>query len=246
MNFGDFTTRTDLQDTDQIVGHRGTISVGSVKPESRWTWAVIRSALTAIFAPASHVTNTANPHGVTKAQVGLANVDNTSDLAKPISTLAQAALATKAAVSHVSDTANPHAVTKAQIGLSNVDNTSDTAKPISTLQASAIDAKAPLNVSISSLSYAGTVPLTFVDGITAKTLTLAGNVILSASGYANGRQYIIKLTCDGTPRNFTFPAGWVFVGGEPTGMTAGKRAVLSLMCFGASEADVLAAYSSEA
>ena len=34
----------------------------------------------------AHVNNTNNPHGVTKAQVGLGNVDNTSDVDKPVST----------------------------------------------------------------------------------------------------------------------------------------------------------------
>lgn len=38
----------------------------------------------------SHLANTANPHAVTKAQVGLGNADNTSDVDKPVST-AQAA-----------------------------------------------------------------------------------------------------------------------------------------------------------
>lgn len=37
----------------------------------------------------SHVSNTRNPHSVTKDQVGLGNVDNTSDLEKPISTRTQ-------------------------------------------------------------------------------------------------------------------------------------------------------------
>ena len=40
----------------------------------------------------SHVTNTLNPHGVTKDQIGLSNVNNTSDLNKPISVAVQAAL----------------------------------------------------------------------------------------------------------------------------------------------------------
>ena len=44
----------------------------------------------------SHTTNTSNPHDVTKAQVGLGNVDNTSDADKPISDDTQAALDTKA------------------------------------------------------------------------------------------------------------------------------------------------------
>lgn len=46
-----------------------------------------------------HTGNTANPHIVTKAQVGLGNVDNTSDENKPVSTAAQAALDLKAALS---------------------------------------------------------------------------------------------------------------------------------------------------
>ena len=43
-----------------------------------------------------HVANKANPHQVTKAQVGLGNVDNTADVDKPISTSAESALSTKA------------------------------------------------------------------------------------------------------------------------------------------------------
>ncbi len=39
-----------------------------------------------------HISNHSNPHNVTKAQVGLGNVDNTSDLNKPISTATQTAL----------------------------------------------------------------------------------------------------------------------------------------------------------
>ena len=42
-----------------------------------------------------HITNTSNPHQVTKAQVGLSNVDNTTDLEKPISHAQQAALDAK-------------------------------------------------------------------------------------------------------------------------------------------------------
>lgn len=40
----------------------------------------------------SHVDNKSNPHNVTKAQVGLGNVDNTSDKNKPVSDAQQAAL----------------------------------------------------------------------------------------------------------------------------------------------------------
>ena len=44
----------------------------------------------------AHKASTANPHGVTKAQVGLTNVDNTSDANKPVSTATQTALNLKA------------------------------------------------------------------------------------------------------------------------------------------------------
>lgn len=40
----------------------------------------------------SHTSNKTNPHDVTKAQVGLGNVDNTSDANKPVSTATQTAL----------------------------------------------------------------------------------------------------------------------------------------------------------
>lgn len=40
----------------------------------------------------NHIDNISNPHGVTAAQVGLGNVDNTSDLDKPISTATQQAI----------------------------------------------------------------------------------------------------------------------------------------------------------
>lgn len=43
----------------------------------------------------AHEADLANPHSVTKAQVGLGNVDNTSDLNKPVSTPQAAALASK-------------------------------------------------------------------------------------------------------------------------------------------------------
>ena len=41
---------------------------------------------------AMHEARNDNPHGVTKAQVGLGNVDNTADADKPVSTAQQAAL----------------------------------------------------------------------------------------------------------------------------------------------------------
>jgi microcystin-dependent protein len=71
----------------------------------------------------SHVSSTANPHAVTQAQVGLANVDNTSDLTK---NSAVATLTNKTLTSPVINT--PSGLVKGDVGLSNVDNTSDATK----------------------------------------------------------------------------------------------------------------------
>lgn len=55
----------------------------------------ISGAISEIFDDlSSHVSNKSNPHSVTKAQIGLGNVDNTSDANKPISTATQNALNT--------------------------------------------------------------------------------------------------------------------------------------------------------
>lgn len=93
----------------------------------------------------AHVNDTSNPHSVTKSQVGLGNVDNTSDADKPVSTAQQNALDLKANQSsltaHTGNTNNPHSVTKAQVGLGNCDNTSDANKPISTATQTALDLK---------------------------------------------------------------------------------------------------------
>lgn len=74
----------------------------------------------------THTGNTNNPHSVTKAQIGLGNVDNTSDLNKPISTAVQTALNSKASntdlTNHTGNVSNPHKVTASQIGLGNVGN----------------------------------------------------------------------------------------------------------------------------
>lgn len=57
-------------------------------------WAAINSGITASLVSNYnvHIVNKNNPHEVTKEQVGLGNVDNTSDLNKPVSNPQQAAL----------------------------------------------------------------------------------------------------------------------------------------------------------
>lgn len=96
----------------------------------------------------SHINNLNNPHQVTKSQIGLSEVDNTSDMNKPISTAVQNQLNVINneideiefdLAEHIGNFENPHQVTKNQIGLNNVDNTSDLDKPISTLTQNALN-----------------------------------------------------------------------------------------------------------
>lgn len=78
----------------------------------------------------AHINNKSNPHGVTKAQVGLGNVQNLAPADMPVSTAQATAIAdakaagTKAQTdlsTHANRKDNPHNVTRAQLGLATTD-----------------------------------------------------------------------------------------------------------------------------
>lgn len=78
----------------------------------------------------NHIANKSNPHTVTKTQVGLGNVNNTSDADKPVSTAQATAIADAKAAgttaqtsinSHAGRKDNPHTVTRVQLGLATTD-----------------------------------------------------------------------------------------------------------------------------
>ena len=78
----------------------------------------------------NHIANKSNPHAVTKTQVGLDNVNNTSDANKPVSTAQATAIADAKAAgtaaqtsinSHAGRKDNPHVVTRAQLSLATTD-----------------------------------------------------------------------------------------------------------------------------
>ena len=119
---------TGLADDDHTQYHNNT------RGDARYS--LLAHVHTGVYEPAnaniqSHITNTSNPHSVTKAQVGLTNVDNTSDANKPVSTATQTALDGKSSTSHnhtgtyepananiqshITNTSNPHSVTSVQI-----------------------------------------------------------------------------------------------------------------------------------
>lgn len=99
--------------------------------ENGWTALTESSSVAADLK--DHVENENNPHNVTKSQVGLGNVDNTSDQNKPISTATQEALNAKVPNTRkVAGHALSSDVTlsKGDVGLGNVDNTADSEKSV--------------------------------------------------------------------------------------------------------------------
>jgi hypothetical protein len=93
-------------------------------------------------APIDAPTFTGTVAGITKGMVGLPNVDNTSDVNKPVGTATQVLINQKAALNSPTFTGTVAGISKAMVGLGNVDNTSDANKPISSATQTALDAKA--------------------------------------------------------------------------------------------------------
>jgi hypothetical protein len=126
---GDWCIRTDLGQTWVITGADST-------QLASWTSMPLGTA------PVQTVNGQIGTVVLGKTDVGLGNVDNTSDLSKPVSTAQQTALNLKANLNSPTFTGTVSGVTAAMVGLGNVTNTSDANKPVSTAQQTAIDLKA--------------------------------------------------------------------------------------------------------
>ena len=212
-------------------------NTGDSHTDGSVTWIYNGSAWDSLYQPTA------------KAQVGLGNVDNTSDEAKPVSTAQQAAL---------------DALTKDDVGLDNVDNTSDINKPVSTAQQAAIDAAGgssfdqDLNTTdsptfatltttdtIATDVYAvdvgatGTVtaggfvgtPQTLTDaaaitydlaaGHNAKVTLTADRILLFPTNVAEGASGVLTVTQDGTGGHaLTFGTGWFISAGAAADIAA--------------------------
>lgn len=117
---------------------------------------------TLLNTPTDAVTSVNGQTGVVvlaKGDVGLGNVDNTSDATK---NAASATLTNKTLTSPVINT--PTGIVKGDVGLGNVDNTSDASKPVSTATQTALDAKVTGPASVTD-----DLPAIF-DGITGKLI----------------------------------------------------------------------------
>ena len=153
-------------------------------------------------APIASPTFIGTVSGITATMVGLANVNNTSDLTKPISTATQTALDLKASntalalkanstdlalkaditdvnlkapISSPTFTGTVSGITASMIGLTNVENTSDANKPISSTTQTALDLKANSTDLLAGLSLkAGTASPTFTGIVSGITASMVG------------------------------------------------------------------------
>jgi len=128
----------------------------------------------------------------TKSDVGLGNVDNTSDANKPISSATQTALNGKENTITAGTTAQYYrgdktfqTLDKSAVGLSNVDNTSDANKPISTATQTALNAKQNL-ITI----FNDGAPTTANTGNT--TSNLRKSILIPANTFSNNTTLLFR------------------------------------------------------
>lgn len=107
-----------------------------------------------------------------KADVGLSNVDNTSDSSKPISSATQSALDLKAPLANPTFTGTVNGISKSMVGLGNVDNTSDLNKPISTATQTALNDKADLVGGVLATSQIPAIAITDFLGTVASQVAM--------------------------------------------------------------------------
>lgn len=99
--------------SNSVVPTTGVEKMVTITPRTAWFEDTLTnlSQLTDNIGVGGHIANKANPHAITKVQVGLSNVDNTSDLLKPISSAVQTALNLKANLASPTFTGNVTAPT---------------------------------------------------------------------------------------------------------------------------------------
>jgi hypothetical protein len=167
----------------------------------------------ALKAPLASPTFTGTVSGITKSMVGLGNVDNTADSAKPISTATQTALDLKAPLASPALTGVPTAPTaSAGTNTTQVATTAFVGTAVSNLVASAPAALDTLNELAAALGNDASFSTTITNSLAAKAplaspaltgtatavnLTVSGTTDLSASG--------VKLS-DGTQTKVGVPS----------------------------------------
>jgi hypothetical protein len=185
----DSTSTVDLApylDEDARAISSGTIDGAGLVTFTRDDATTFTLDLSSLLDNTNLVTSVAGKTGVVtlvKGDVGLGNVDNTSDANKPISTATQTALDLKANLASPTFTGTVGGVSKGMVGLGNVDNTSDANKPVSTAGQTALnlkyDASNPAGYTSNVAANNATITLTAGNGLSG-----GGNFTTDQSGAA--------------------------------------------------------------
>ena len=183
-----------------------------------------------------HIANTNNPHNVTASQVGLGNVDNTSDADKPISTATQDALDLKANIADLgtaaytdsTDYATAAQGTKADSALQPGDNVSDLVNDAGYLTQHQTLADLGITATASEINVldgitASTTELNYVDGVTGAIQTQLDNKQNTLTAGSNIT--ITGTTISATDTTYTGSDGITLTGTNFT--NSGVRAVAS-------------------
>jgi hypothetical protein len=152
--------------------YAGNVKGADGKLNTSDTAAMLKPYFTAINLKANieSPTFTGTVSGITKAMVGLANVDNTSDLNKPISTATQTALDLKANTTDVNTALNLKAnVSDVNTALALKANTADVNTALA-LKANTTDVTAVLNLKANTTDVTSSLA-TKVDKVTGKELS---------------------------------------------------------------------------
>jgi hypothetical protein len=221
--------KSDSTATDGYVRRDRLTSSLATKLNYR-TFGSAANSSTSDFEPANtniqgHIARTDNPHSVTKTQVGLANVDNTTDVGKPVSTAQQNALNLKL---NLSDSAAMLAH-YAKIALVNtkMDHSDSTAtdgyvrrdRLTSSLATKISNTAIGANNGVASLDASGHVPLTQMDASLLGSVSYQGtydasnNTPTLPSAVGNkGKYYTISAA--GTQQSIAFSIGdWIVSNG---------------------------------
>jgi hypothetical protein len=184
-----------------------------------------------------------------KAAVGLSNVDNTSDVNKPISSATQTALNGKENTIAATTSADYYrgdktfaTLNKTAVGLGNVDNTSDANKPVSTATQTALDGKTNKLITANRQTASYTLVLGDADKLVEMNVSTANNLTIplnSSVAFPTGTQ--ILLSQYGAGQTTIVPTSGVTVRssgaklkltGQYSGATLIKIAENEWYCFG--------------
>ena len=224
-----------VSDAGKVYAGDGATQAKNLSPMLRKTDADTTYATTSQGAKAD---SAVQPAGLTKTAVGLGNVDNTADTAKPISTATQTALDGKAATSHthtasqVSDstsvgrsvlTAADAAAARTAIGAGTGDVTASGTQTLT-------NKRITPRIGTTASSATPTIDTGATDQFTITALAAAITSWTILGTPTDGQRLLIRILDNGTARAITWPSSFRAVGVTlPKTTTASKTLYVGLV-----------------